>query len=101
MREPVGNEYISIVPHDDPRINEDISKSPFAKSLVENFENQFGRKMHPSLIIINNDASGSIKDIEALVGFRNAFALSTIIRGHEQREGGQVLFFAMGDRGRI
>jgi len=83
MREPVGNDNISIVPHNDPRINENILKSPFAKSLVENFEDQFGRKVHPSLIIINNDAPDSIKDIEAIVGFRNAFALSTIIRGHE------------------
>ena len=85
MRERVGNENISIVPHDDPRMKEDISKSPFAKSLVENFENQFRRKIHPSLIIINNDAPDSVKDIEAIVGFRNAFALSTIIRGHEHR----------------
>ena len=83
LNKPVGNENISIVPHDDSRINIDISKNPFAKSLVENFGDQFGRKVHPSLLIINSDAPESIKDIDAIVSFRNAFALSTIIRGHE------------------
>jgi len=83
LNEPVGNKYIPIAPHADSRVHEDIAKSPFAKSLVENFEDQFGRQFCPSLIIIQDHAPDSIKRVEAIVGFRNAFALSTIIRGHE------------------
>ncbi len=85
LNEAVGNENIAIVPHDDSRVNTDIANSPFAKSLVGKFEDQFGRKVNPSLLIINDKAPDSIKGIEAIVGFRNAFALSTIIRGHEHR----------------
>jgi len=83
LNKPVGNEHISIAPHDDSRVYKDIAKSPFAKSLVRNFEDQFGGQVHPSLLIINDNAPDSIKGIESIVGFRNAFALSTIIRGHE------------------
>ena len=85
LKEAVGNENIAIAPHDDSRASADIARSPFGKSLVENFEDQFGRKIHPSLLIINDDASDSIRAIEAIVSFRNAIALSTIIRGYEHR----------------
>lgn len=80
---PIGNEWLSIVPHDDSRISGTITTNSFARALVENFEDQFGRKVFPSLLILNNDAPGHIRDVEAIVGFRNAFALSTIIMGHE------------------
>lgn len=82
VQEPIGNEWISIVPHDDPRLSTSLT-NPFARALVENFEDQFGRKVYPSLLIVKSDAPDHIRDIEAIVGFRNVFALSTIIMGHE------------------
>lgn len=83
LREPVGNANIAIVPHDDARIDAIISSRPLAKALVERFEDQFGRKARPAVLIISSDAPEFIRDIDAIVGFRNAFALSTIMRGHE------------------
>jgi len=83
VQEPIGNKWISIVPNDDSRISGTISTNPFARAFVENFEDQFGRKVYPSLLILENDAPDHIKDVEAIVGFRNAVALSTIIMGHE------------------
>lgn len=85
LREPVGNDNIAIVPNDDPRVTSVTSKSPFARSLVNNFEDHFGREVFPSLLIVNDRAPGFLRDIDVIVGFRNAFALSTIIRGHEHR----------------
>jgi hypothetical protein len=83
VQKPIGNEWISIVPHDDTRISKTILTNPFSSALVEKFEDQFGRKVYPSLLIIKNDAADYIRDIEAIVGFRNAFAVATIIMGHE------------------
>jgi len=83
LTEPIGNENIAIVPHDDSRIIEITKQSPYAKALVENFEDQFRRKKYPSLLIISDTAPQHIRDIDAIVGFRNIFALSTIIKGHE------------------
>lgn len=85
MRQAVGNEYISIVPYSDSRLEESISTNPFARSLVENFEDQFGRKIYPAALIVNDDAPDYLKSIDALTGFRNALAISTIIKGHEHR----------------
>lgn len=83
LRKPVANKNIAIVPHDDSRVIEITSSNPLAKSLVEGFENQFRRKTHPSLLIINSGVPNFMTDIDVIIGFRNAFALSTIIRGHE------------------
>jgi len=83
MRQPVGNEHVSIVPNSDSRVEESISTNPFAKALVKNFEDQFGRKIYPAALIVNDDAPDYLRNIDALTGFRNALAISTIIKGHE------------------
>lgn len=83
LSESIGNENIAIVSHDDPRIIEITERSSYAKAFVENFEDQFGRKNYPSLLIINDSAPQHLREIDAIVGFRNILALSTIIKGHE------------------
>lgn len=83
LRESVGNDNIAIVPDSDSRVVEIISSSELAKSFVNNFEDQFGRKMHPALLLIHTDAPSNLRNIEAIVGFRNIFAISSIIKGHE------------------
>jgi hypothetical protein len=83
LNESIGNENIAIVPHDDSRITEITSQSLCAKALVENFEGQFGQKNYPALLIINDKAPEHLRDIDAIVGFRNIVALVTIIKGHE------------------
>jgi len=81
LKEPVGNYHISIVPHNDPRIKEITSDSELAEIFVENFENQFRKKCLPSFLIENEDSS--LTDDYGIVCYRNALALSTIIKGHE------------------
>ena len=82
LSESIGNENIAIVPHDDSRVVEITNQSSYAKALVENFEDQFGRKNYPSLLIISDTAPQHLRDIDAIVGFRNIVALATIIKGH-------------------
>ena len=83
LTESIGNENIAIVPHNDSRIVEITKQSSYAKALVDNFGDQFGRKKYPSLLIISDTAPQHMRDIDAIVGFRNILALSTIIMGHE------------------
>ena len=83
MKESIGNESIAIVPHDDPRVIEIANQSTYARALVENFEDQFGRKNYPSFLIISDEVPQHLRDIDAIVGFRNIVALATIIKGHE------------------
>ena len=83
MHQPVGDEYISIAPHSDPRVERTIKTNHFAKALIKNFEDQFRRKVYPSVLILNDDAPVHLKEIDAITGFRNIWAISTIIRAHE------------------
>ena len=83
MHEPVGNEYISIAPHSDPRVANSIRTNHFAKALIKNFEDQFRRKMFPSVLMLNDNAPAHLKNIDAITGFRNILAISTIIKAHE------------------
>ena len=83
LSEPIGNQYIAIVPNDDKRVTAITDESSYAKSLVENFEDQFGSKAYPSLLIMKENTPDFLRDIEPIVGFRNCIALSTIMVGHE------------------
>jgi len=95
MRESIGNDWISIVPFGDPRIKECISNSPYAKALAENFKDQFGRPVFPSFIIVSNAIPDRVRDIEAIVGFRNAFALSVIAKGNEHSLSNQFVAYPL------
>lgn len=83
MHEPVGNEYISIAPHSDPRVVNNIRADHFAKALIKNFEDQFRRKMFPSVLMLDDSAPDHLKKIDAITAFRNILAISTIIKAHE------------------
>jgi hypothetical protein len=83
IREPIGNKWIAIAPYDDLRVRENVSSSPFARALAKNFKDQFGRAAIPSFLIVADQIPDTIRDVKAIVGFRNIIALSTITRGHE------------------
>lgn len=95
VRESIGNDLISIAPYDDPRVKECISSSPYAKALAENFKDQFGRSIVPSFLIAVDTIPDRVRDIEAIVGFRNAFALSVITRGHEHSLSSQFVAYPL------
>jgi len=83
LRESFGNDKIAIVPDNDLRVVEIVSSSKIAKSLVNNFENQFRRKMRPALLLLRKNAPAKLREIDTIVGFRNILAICSIIKGHE------------------
>lgn len=95
MRGAIGNDFISIAPYDDPRVKECVSNSLYAKALAENFKDQFGRSVIPSFFIVANAIPDRVRDIEAIVGFRNAFAMSVITRGHEHSLSNQFVAYPL------
>jgi len=82
VKESIGNDWISIAPYGDSRVKENVDNSPYAKALAEKFEDQFGRKATPSFLIVANGIPEKVRNVEAIVGFRNIFALATIVKGH-------------------
>jgi hypothetical protein len=85
LRDSFGNSKIAIVPHNDSRIVDIVSSNKFARILVNGFEDQFRRKVHPAMLIIPSDSPTYMRDIETIVSFRNIFAISSIIHAYEHR----------------
>jgi hypothetical protein len=95
VKQAIGNDLIAIAPYDDPRVKECISNSLYAKALAENFKDQFGRSTIPSFLIAVDTIPNHMRDIEAIVGFRNAFALSVITKAHEHSLSSQFVAYPL------
>jgi hypothetical protein len=78
---PIETEYVALVQFDDPRVQKLQASHKNITVLTKNFTDQFGRKVHPTVMLCRGDAPQSSRTQEALVGFRNAVAISSIING--------------------
>lgn len=76
LEEPIGNEFIAIVPPTDQRLVREHGLPGF-RTFIGRFRDQFGRKVTPSILILRDDVKA---DIELVVGFRNALAISAVIQ---------------------
>lgn len=84
LQEPVENGYMAIVPDTDDRAISLTKDSPALRRLVSRFTDQFGRSALPSLMIVHPKAPKRLLKHDAIIGFRNAIAISSIIQAWEQ-----------------
>lgn len=84
LQEPVENGYIAIVPDTDDRAISLIKTSLALRRMVSGFTDQFGRRAFPSLMIVNPKAPKRLLSQDALIGFRNAIAICSIIKAWEE-----------------
>lgn len=80
----VENKHVAIVPDSDPRALSLIEATPALERLINGFTDQFGRRVSPSLMIIHSRAPKTLFALDALIGFRNAFAISSIIQAWQE-----------------
>ena len=80
LSEAIGNDKIAIVPKSDQRVDEIVSTSSIAKSLVENFEDQFGRSVNPALLLIGDNVPNFMREIDTIVGVKESI-LTLLIDG--------------------
>lgn len=84
LKEQIGNENIAIVPKADPRAKLIIKSKISAKAFVSNFKNQFGKKISPTLLLIQHSRFDNFtKEVAPIVGFRNIIAISCIIKSYQ------------------
>ncbi len=83
LDESVDGKYLAIVPDDDSRAMPLINTSPALMRLVTRFSDQFGRRTSPSLMLVHPKAPKRIIRQDAVIGFRNAIAICSIIQGWE------------------
>ena len=79
FREPIESEYLALVPPDDSRLRGLCRQHATVARLVDNFSDQFKRKLTPSGLLLRSDAPKSVLDYYAVASFRNIVALSSVI----------------------
>ena len=77
----VESKYVIITPHDDPLTQAIRDRSPKFSQFVDNFKDQFGRNFAPSLFFLHKNVKF---DLEAIISFRNLFAISSIVQSWEK-----------------
>ena len=89
LNEPLlESDFLAIVPHSDSRVQRIVAASQLGRCLVENFTDHLGCRRNPSLLVIREDAPESVRQIDAVVSFRNLIAISCVIFGRQQSIGG-------------
>jgi len=81
IEDPYNNEYISIVPFDDGRLQRILSSEKMAQILISNFKTETGKQVKPCALILTKDAPASVKNNHAIVDFRNSLAISSLVHG--------------------
>ncbi len=78
VTEPIGNEFISIVPKSDSRIQSLIPKYEAVKFILNRFSDHFKRKVDPAILIVSKKAPERVLQNDALAAFRNVIAIVNI-----------------------
>lgn len=77
----LGCRGIAVVPPNDPRVTAIATREPSAARLLQSFRDLTGQPYHPAVLIAESKLLRRInRDESAIVAFRNALALSIILK---------------------
>ncbi|WP_316159794.1 hypothetical protein [Bradyrhizobium sp. SZCCHNRI20481] len=78
LKDPIEDEIAAIVTFNDTRVREICARMPEFAEFVSKFTDAFGRKLQPSILILNKDAPKSFIKLGPATSFRDLVALSAI-----------------------
>ena len=78
IRDPIEWTNLALIPPNDTRLSKIKEECEASKALLTKFSSQFGETVNPCAIIFK----GQVPMLERVVNFRNAIAISAIIKGH-------------------
>lgn len=84
LEKPFDTEYLAIAPNADRRVHLVMHKAPATRALVRAFKDEFGRKRHPSVVLMRDDAPAAVGKWDTIRAFRNIFAVSCLINGWQE-----------------
>ena len=79
LRVEIAAEQMAIVPPTDDRVIALRAQHPPLEQFLTRFRNSHGRAVHPAVILFDTDAPDTKRTGEAMVGIRNALAVSTVL----------------------
>lgn len=83
LDKPFENDFLAIVPHNDSRILEITKEISFVEKIVNSFIDQFRQKKYPAFLIKSDNCPVEFDVSEAIIGFRNLFAISCLVKAYE------------------
>src|SRR6185369_10194505 len=79
LSDPVESDAVALLPSTDQRVLEKAKNNKALRALVTGFTDEKGRHREVSVLAFNRHTIAEKNLNEALVSFRNAFALSCIV----------------------
>jgi hypothetical protein len=77
----LGSQHLSITSGDDTRVTAAASRYPAIDALLGSFRSLSGTPFRPACLLVRNDAPDRMgRRLDAVLGFRNAIALSAVLR---------------------
>jgi hypothetical protein len=77
ISERIETKYVVIAPYNDPLTQPFRARSVAFSQFIDNFEDQFGNHIAPSLFFLNKKVE---PNLEAIISFRNILAISSIVQ---------------------
>jgi hypothetical protein len=87
IEKPIETKFVGLLPHTDHRVIEIAKRDPAVLALVNGFSDRRGEKCNVSVMVIHDEAPDSVKNINALVSFRNIFAISCVLHAWQHTVG--------------
>jgi hypothetical protein len=94
FREPIENDYLALVPPSDARLLGLSATHEAVRVLTQNLTDQFGRSVEPSALLVHQNAIASV-DFYAVLSFRNAIAVSSLVDGWSLMIGGGTAHYPL------
>jgi hypothetical protein len=88
LKKPIESKFLGLFPSTDDRVIKIAKRDPAVFALINGFSDQSGDRCNVSVLVIHDDAPASVRNVNALVSFRNIFAISCILRGWQFTVGG-------------
>ncbi len=95
LEKPFETKWVALLPGNDHRMQEMAKDRPAVHGLLNCFTDEFGKTRSPAVLVFHLDAPKSVRNLEALVSFRNLFAISCVLRGADYSIGNPNVFWTL------
>ena len=93
LEQTVETRYLAIIPSTDDRFLKRAASNGAVKALGEGFKDSKGRKREICFIVADQKAPASAIELEAIVGFRNSYAMACVLFGADAKIGNPNTLF--------
>lgn len=95
LTEPWDLSVIALVPDSDERVQAISKRDQVLRRMLNGFQDQSGNPCKVSVLIIRKDAPETVRDMTAILSFRNLVALSCVLKGWESALGRLNVMFPL------